>query len=982
MAIPTLGLTLGNVNAQVVIVGSALQLKDYEDRKLIQEELHFLLYDFLEQAGYDLSQILYVPCFSEPKTYSVDLTGPVLQRDAKEWLVPLLNAYPRKLIIALGNNPLCALHVIDKPEGVNACRGKRLASPVVRGDIIATAHPYMVLKQPDENDTDFFADLVFGKRVLDGDTVEQVAVQIEMLEKPESIITLLDEATQYPVIAYDTETTELDADMALMVCSGFHNGKIEQGKRLARVWAGYDELRPRYEDYVLKQFAEAFDHFFSRANKDYDLVGHSTNFDDWVTETFLGHPFEGSTRDIMYLKWVLNKFGNHGLKENTARYTGYADYDAEVDRRVKETAKRRGRNLYRSNPENEVDFRVLEWAGVPPKLASLDKNKGQGYKWPDSHVLDKKFAAWATLPFDVLIRYQAYDAVYTWMLDDIFMSFIEKDPRLMMSAELRHIIGRRLLRTVQRGMPLNRETNAQFSTGFEKIIESSKSKIIEEVARLDPTLKEFNPKSQPNLRKVLFGEPVAVPFIDAAALYDKYDPGSVDEKLKNFHDKVYRGMEEVSQLVSAKAYDPQEAAEYLKQAFLTQFGKKLLTDEVLNRAVKFRPVFLNGLYTPDPKAFTKGGVPSVGAQVLKNLFVQKEEPLLQYILMHSKAEKLKGTFVDGLRKRVDEFGILRAEYNVCGTKSGRVSGKKPNPQNFVAYLRGQLEARKGYKLVTWDLSQAEVRVAAALSGDTVLMEALDAEDFHAKTASLCLEIPIEEVTKVQRQQFKTLNFAILYGASKFKIAVMMGTDVETAELRIAQYFERFPKLCEWINEQRTRAATEPYWVETAWGTRMSTRNMLSTDLGVRGHTERLAVNMPVQGSAGELTFWYIDKIMTKWEQLYPAHPIFMVNTTHDSCSFECEEALTERLETLVQETINGYTCPVPPLNTVKFVCDVETTFEWYGKPDMYKALDPDFGSDKQKLPWHLITGEADNVEDQMDLEDVEAMEEHYYATHH
>lgn len=252
------------------------------------------------------------------------------------------------------------------------------------------------------------------------------------------------------------------------------------------------------------------------------------------------------------------------------------------------------------------------------------------------------------------------------------------------------------------------------------------------------------------------------------------------------------------------------------------------------------------------------------------------------------------------------------------------------------------------------------------------------------------------VTDTYKLTHNTLNFGLIYGMSAFRLAMSLGITVEEAEDLMARYFARFPKLCNWIQTQRENILHAPYFAETSFGTRLHLRNALSSDYGVREHALRVAVNMPVQGTAGELTLWYIEQIHERWAELYPDVPLDLLNTTHDSGTFELleeyawsETAVNERGETyevaagplvdLIKKIINEEAVPFAPLDTVSFKCDIDVTTHWYGETQPLKALDAEFGTEKQKLPWHLILGEATDEEEKEDLEEVILMEEVYEA---
>ena len=156
--------TYGPENAKIVLVGDALSKYEYDNGIIINKYTRNLLLDFLEDAGFDSDDVLYVPCFSGSKLSGMKLDGTTLQEDAEEWLFPIIRKHPRRIVIGLGNNAVCALGLVDKPEGINKLRSKWLKSPKLPDIPLAAAiHPKLVSDKPDENGDDFFADLTYAK---------------------------------------------------------------------------------------------------------------------------------------------------------------------------------------------------------------------------------------------------------------------------------------------------------------------------------------------------------------------------------------------------------------------------------------------------------------------------------------------------------------------------------------------------------------------------------------------------------------------------------------------------------------------------------------------------------------------------------------------------------------------------------------------------------------------------------------------------
>jgi len=942
----------GPVNAQIVFVSDAPSDIDVQRSKSCLFEEKDSLDDFLKDVNIDSSKVLFMPCFTGLKE---NMTTEKLKENAKKYLIPALNEYPRKLIIALGNNALYSLGATETAKGVNALRGKPSYSPLLEGvPIVPSIHPFLLFANPDENLHDFQADLRVGRALYKGRYTEQVPMEVREITTPEQIQVLLDEAKDYPFIAYDIETTGLDFWRDIVVSIAFCNGrKNDKGEFIAYIWIGYDRLAPRYSKDALEKFRLAFYEFFKLANKDYDLIGHnSRSYDDrmmhhWFDDEKI--PF--TTADTAYKKWVCNKYCYNGLKENTQRYLGYADYDGKVSEEVAKIVARRGRVMYESNPENTDDFATAKFYGVEFVPAALNKQKGQGWKWPHKSVMDKKACAWALIEMEMLKVYACYDAVYTWMLDEYFSDEIENDERLKLSNEMRHRFGKHLIKAEDRGFKLDEKTNEEFNEECGKIIEQSTIKIEEAVREIAPNMKDFKVSSKQKLAKVLFGEPTNIPEISFQSLMNHFeDKDQLKEELEAFQQNYYGNYDLIKAAVSAGTYSFEDTALNLCKKFLKVYGLK---EGEVPIKVKTNQEFLHGLYKPQPDKIGKTGVPSVAGTIIKGLYAEDPKEVLQFVLMFDKASKLKSTFISALPTFIKSDGRIHPQYNLLATISGRISSSKPNSQNQTPYLRGQFVAREGYSFVSWDNKQNEVRAVAAISNDQALMEAVYSSDFHAATAAIIYGMKIEMVPKSLRQKMKILNFAILYGASAMKIGIMLGIPVEEAEQLIVDYLGRFEDLQKWM-WQVVKDARENFYVETAFGTRLYLYNLHSTSRKHSSHAERVAVNSIVQGSSAELNLWMICEVNDRIEKELGIDCGF-VNHTHDSASNEIPDEFVSDVVKIVHEVVEQE-IPFFPLSRIRFGCDIDVTKEWYGPPSLKRAIDPAWGIEGavSDFPWALL----------------------------
>ncbi len=257
---------------------------------------------------------------------------------------------------------------------------------------------------------------------------------------------------------------------------------------------------------------------------------------------------------------------------------------------------------------------------------------------------------------------------------------------------------------------------------------------------------------------------------------------------------------------------------------------------------------------------TKTGHFSTAASILERL--QDRHPVINLVLEHRTLSKLKSTYVDALPSMVNpDTGRLHTSYNQTGTVTGRISSSDPNLQNIPIrtelgrHVRRAFVAEEGWKLIAADYSQVELRVMAHVSGDEGLLGAFArGEDIHASTAAAILGIPLDDVTSDQRRLAKTVNFGLSYGQTAYGLAQATGLTQPEAEDFIETYFERFPRVREYIERTKTLAARQGY-VETLMGRRRYFPELQPDSKAshyARQAAERMAINAPIQGTAADI----------------------------------------------------------------------------------------------------------------------------------
>ena len=313
---------------------------------------------------------------------------------------------------------------------------------------------------------------------------------------------------------------------------------------------------------------------------------------------------------------------------------------------------------------------------------------------------------------------------------------------------------------------------------------------------------------------------------------------------------------------------------------------------------------------------TKTGQYSTAEDVLSSL--AKNHSIIANILNWRSIQKLLSTYVIALPDEINpKTGRVHTVYNQAVAATGRLSSNAPNLQNIpIRTERGQ-QVRKAFiprdenhVLLAADYSQIELRIIAALSKDPSMVAAFqNNEDIHATTAAKVFGVPLEEVTRTQRSNAKTVNFGIIYGVSAFGLSQQ--TDLSRSESKelIDTYYESYPKLKAYMSSQIDFARDNGY-VATVLGRRRYLKDILSQNAIVRGAAERNAVNAPIQGSAADIIKIAMINIHKRLETGdWKAKMLLQV---HDELVFDVPRTETETLSAMVKEEMeNAFVMDVP-----------------------------------------------------------------------
>ena len=313
---------------------------------------------------------------------------------------------------------------------------------------------------------------------------------------------------------------------------------------------------------------------------------------------------------------------------------------------------------------------------------------------------------------------------------------------------------------------------------------------------------------------------------------------------------------------------------------------------------------------------TKTGQFSTAEDVLS--YLAKDHEIIQNVLDYRGLAKLKSTYVDALPEQVEPTtGRVHTDYMQTVAATGRLSSNNPNLQNIPIRTERGRQVRKAfvprnedYILLAADYSQIELRIIAALSEETTMIEAFKhGEDIHASTASKVFNVPIEEVTREQRSNAKTVNFGIIYGVSAFGLSNQTDLSRSEAKELIDTYYKTYPKLRNYMSEQVDFARDNGY-VQTVLGRRRYLKDINGSNAIVRGAAERNAVNAPIQGSAADIIKIAMINIHKKLsEGNYKSKMLLQV---HDELVFDIYKPELDELSGLIKsEMENAYKLEVP-----------------------------------------------------------------------
>ena len=337
-------------------------------------------------------------------------------------------------------------------------------------------------------------------------------------------------------------------------------------------------------------------------------------------------------------------------------------------------------------------------------------------------------------------------------------------------------------------------------------------------------------------------------------------------------------------------------------------------------------VLFSRLMLPPPKQKTKLGY-STSADVLETY--ELDYPIVKYILEYRFYAKLMGTFIDGMLSQTDrETSRIHTTFNQNVTATGRISSTEPNLQTIPTRTEAGREIRRafvageGNMLLDADYSQIELRVLAHMSDDATMKDAfIKGMDIHARTASEVFDTPLSEVTREQRGAAKAVNFGIVYGISDFGLAKQLGIPRKLAGEYIRKYLERYEGIDRFMKEEVKKAETLGY-ASTLSGRRRDMFELKSSNFNTRAFGKRIAMNMPVQGTAADIIKIAMVNVFRRLkEKGFGAKLVLQI---HDELIVDTPKDEIEEVKVILQECMEkAFALSVP------LIAEVNVGRSWY-----------------------------------------------------
>ncbi|MGN0556613.1 MAG: DNA polymerase, partial [Acutalibacteraceae bacterium] len=411
----------------------------------------------------------------------------------------------------------------------------------------------------------------------------------------------------------------------------------------------------------------------------------------------------------------------------------------------------------------------------------------------------------------------------------------------------------------------------------------------------------------------------------------------LSEKLHEFHQQQL--LETIEIPLCYTLYRMESAGFAVDRENIIRFGEELqkTAEELQSRIFELIGYEFN-LNSPKQLGealFEKLGLPSgkktktgysTSAEVLEGLRYQSDA--VEYLLRYRAVSKLKSTYCDGLVPQIDGAGRIHSTLKQTETRTGRISSAEPNLQNIPVrtelgrQMRRYFTAGDGRVLVDADYSQIELRVLAAAANDETMIDAfMSGEDIHAVTASQVFNVPLEAMTADLRSKAKAVNFGIVYGIGAFSLSKDIHVSVAEAKRYIDGYLSTYHGVRDYLG-RLVESARETGYAETLFGRRRYLPELSSSNHNLRAFGERVAKNMPIQGTAADIIKIAMIHVDRRLEREYPSARLIM--QVHDELIVECLESDRDAICTVLKEEMENAAKLAVPM-----IADVHSGKTWF-----------------------------------------------------
>jgi len=301
-------------------------------------------------------------------------------------------------------------------------------------------------------------------------------------------------------------------------------------------------------------------------------------------------------------------------------------------------------------------------------------------------------------------------------------------------------------------------------------------------------------------------------------------------------------------------------------------------------------------------------------------------PIISLIFEYREFQKLLSTYIDVIPKLLDENNRLHAQFLQAGTTTGRLASSEPNLQNIPnnselgRNIRKAFIAEKGFKIVSFDYSQVELRIAAFLSKDEKLIGIFKrGEDIHTAVASEVFNVPINEVDKEMRRRAKVINFGIMYGMGVNALRVNLNSTKEEAQKYLEAYFDKFSGLAKYLENTKREAESKGY-TETFFGRRRHFEGLKSKIPYIKAMAERMAINAPIQGTEADIIKIAMVKVDEYIEKEKLNEKVKLILQVHDELVFEVDEKIVDEVDKKIRNIMENI---IDPEEVYGVVCKTE-----------------------------------------------------------